>query len=275
MPTSARARVLAVLEILAAFAIAALVFWGISLLPLPQEEAGLSVWGLSFPEYGAVLLLVLGALVLVRRNLAAYGLCFRPIGYHLAVTAIGVVPVLTLSVSLAMLDWGRLPGALLVAVIAVAGLVLLAWMLRKRPTLGEQDLTLSGLALLPLLLTLRQGLQVDTILLKMAYFYLLVGPAEELLFRGYIQSRLNQAFGRPRRFFGVPWGWGLVISSLLFGLWHVVFRPTDPTAWLHGLWTTFAGLLFGYLREKTASLVAPTLLHGVLNYVPFVDLFAL
>lgn len=274
MPTSARARVLAVVEVLAAFAIAALLFWGISLVPLPRGEGDLTFWSFSFPEYGAVLLLVLGALLLMRRNLAAYGVCFRPIGYHLGVTAIGLVPVLILSVTLAMLGWSRISGALAVAAIAVVTLVLLAWMLWKRPTLGAPDLPLSSLALLPLFLALQEGLRVDTILLKTAYFYLFVGPAEELLFRGYIQSRLNQVFGRPRRFFGVPWGWGLLVSSLLFGLWHVVFRPTDPTAWLHGLWTVFAGLVFGYLREKTGSLVAPALLHGVLNYIPLVDLFA-
>lgn len=265
-------KILALVESCFVFTLAVLVFWGIAQLPLGLDDGGLTVWSLSFPEYGAILLLILGALVLTRRNLAAYGLRFRPVGYHLGIAAIGLVPFLVLSATLAMLDWRRWPGALIVSAVALAALVLLAWMLRKRPTLGQPDLPLAGLALVPAFLMLQQGPQIDAILLKTLYAYLFVGPAEELLFRGYIQSRLNQAFGRPWRFFGVSWGWGLIMTSVLFGLWHVVFRPTDPTAWLHGLWTVFAGFLFGYLREKTGSLVAPSILHGVLNYVPFMEL---
>jgi membrane protease YdiL (CAAX protease family) len=46
--------------------------------------------------------------------------------------------------------------------------------------------------------------------------------SEEILYRGYIQSRLNQAFDTPWRFLGVDWSWGIVITSFLFGLSHIL-----------------------------------------------------
>ena len=98
--------------------------------------------------------------------------------------------------------------------------------------------------------------------------FVFAGPAQETVFRGYIQSRLN-TIGRPYQFFGVTWGWGLVASALFFGVWHVVapftLHGTFDLAWPHGLWTFGAGLLFGFVREKTGGIVASALLHGVLN----------
>ena len=48
------------------------------------------------------------------------------------------------------------------------------------------------------------------------------GFGEEVFYRGYIQSRVDQSFGRPCRWHGFEFGMGLLISSLLFGLLHVL-----------------------------------------------------
>ena len=94
------------------------------------------------------------------------------------------------------------------------------------------------------------------------------GFGEEFVWRGYVQSRLNQAFGRPWTFFGVQCGPGLLIASLLFGLLHA-FNTYDPAAgqyhlaWGWALWTVFSGLLFGLIREKTGSLLACGIAHGL------------
>jgi hypothetical protein len=45
------------------------------------------------------------------------------------------------------------------------------------------------------------------------------------MFRGYIQSRLNTAFGRPFRLWGVPWGWGLVITAREWTAFHFPDPP--------------------------------------------------
>jgi membrane protease YdiL (CAAX protease family) len=94
-----------------------------------------------------------------------------------------------------------------------------------------------------------------------------VALSEEIFFRGYIQSRLNSVFGRPRHFFGIQWGWGLIISSVLFGLWHCAWKP-EILEWPHVLWTMLAGLIFGIVREKSEGVFAPAILHGIMNYGP-------
>jgi hypothetical protein len=40
------------------------------------------------------------------------------------------------------------------------------------------------------------------------------GFGEEIFFRGYIQSRVDQAFGLPFRLLGFEFGPGLLVSSL-------------------------------------------------------------
>jgi membrane protease YdiL (CAAX protease family) len=53
------------------------------------------------------------------------------------------------------------------------------------------------------------------------FYPLFVAFGEEILFRGYMQSRLSAVFGKPYRFFEVRIGWGANIASNLFGLIHI------------------------------------------------------
>ena len=97
---------------------------------------------------------------------------------------------------------------------------------------------------------------------------LFLGFGEELLFRGYIESRLNAVLGGPFQFFGVNWGWGTLIASALFGFMHVLNLSSlinghwQLQPWW-GFWTFFSGLVLGFVREKTGSIVASTILHGL------------
>jgi membrane protease YdiL (CAAX protease family) len=76
--------------------------------------------------------------------------------------------------------------------------------------------------------------------------------------------------------------WATVGSAVLFGLWHVLpaldlLRTNealrgDSSAWrtfrtVLGtvVFTTLAGLVFGELRHRTGSLLAPVLLHWATN----------
>jgi hypothetical protein len=95
-----------------------------------------------------------------------------------------------------------------------------------------------------------------------------LGVWERRVTAPYIQSRLNAAFGRPFRFYGVPWGWGLVVGAFLFGLMHLLNLGSLTSgdwhpAWWWGVWTFFSGLVFGFVREKTDSIFVPTLFHGL------------
>lgn len=86
-----------------------------------------------------------------------------------------------------------------------------------------------------------------------------VGLSEEFFFRGYLQTQLNAACGRPHRLLGAPWGRGLVYAALLFGLCHIV------TGDLTRMRVAFFGLFAGWLRERTGTIAVPAAYHGVAN----------
>ncbi len=88
---------------------------------------------------------------------------------------------------------------------------------------------------------------------------LIVGLSEEFFFRGYVQTQFNRWLGRPYRFLGAEWGWGLIAASVLFGLCHLV--EGDLTR----IRVVFFGLFAGWLRERTATIAVPAAYHGVAN----------
>jgi membrane protease YdiL (CAAX protease family) len=96
----------------------------------------------------------------------------------------------------------------------------------------------------------------------MMVFYQLfyVGLSEELFFRGYLQVRLDEVFGRPYRLWGTEWGLGLLGANLLFTLGHGVTGGD-----LKHLSVFFPGLLFGWLQARTGATLAPVLFHGLSN----------
>lgn len=109
-----------------------------------------------------------------------------------------------------------------------------------------------------------------TIASAIVFQFYLAGFGEEILFRGYFQSRLNQDFGRPWTIKGVSFGPGLLIASALFGVLHILnpFNPLMGKFELDLLWgisSFFGGLLFGFLREKTGIVLSASLGHGLLD----------
>jgi membrane protease YdiL (CAAX protease family) len=76
----------------------------------------------------------------------------------------------------------------------------------------------------------------------------LLGPlAEEIVFRGYLQGALGATFGAPL---------ALVASAAMFGWIH---------GWSYALPIGLLGLLFGWLRLRHRSLLAPVTAHAVHN----------
>lgn len=91
--------------------------------------------------------------------------------------------------------------------------------------------------------------------------FLLIGPGEELLFRGVIQNSLVESLGR------VP---GIVLATLLFAAAHV-FSLTGP---LTGRAVTVLllfvpGLVLALTYDYTRNLVVPSLVHGAYNATLF------
>lgn len=95
----------------------------------------------------------------------------------------------------------------------------------------------------------------------MLWFHLVsVSLPEEFFFRAYLQSRLDQCWGAPLRVGGAPVGWGLIASSAAFALVH----PAFGQAWVK-LDVFFPSLVFGWLRARTGSIVAPVVFHWFCN----------
>ncbi len=105
----------------------------------------------------------------------------------------------------------------------------------------------------------RIAFQEDGLLLLL-YHLLCVAMPEEVFYRGYMQSRLGAAFSWKVNLLGGRVGFAWVYTALLFAAGHYVIslRPESLA--------TFApGLLFGWLRERTGSVVASTLFHALCN----------
>jgi membrane protease YdiL (CAAX protease family) len=160
--------------------------------------------------------------------------------------------------ALSFVPWGGWSGVVSLAA-PIAALLLFAYVLRKPAEAGAM-----AVGCLLLALPMRG---VPAAAGGVAFYLLLLGPAEEVLFRGAIQSRLNLGFGRPFAFGATRWGWGAVITSALFGLMHVVNLYAlleghwNPNWWAGPVEFCFA-LPFAYLRERTGGVVAPALLHA-------------
>lgn len=92
------------------------------------------------------------------------------------------------------------------------------------------------------------------------FMFLVVGPAEEILFRGVVQNRLRE--GLPK----IP---AIVLASALFAAVHVVaLAGQDPVGIAQTLVILFVPSLgFGFIYEYTENIVVPSLLHGFHNSV--------
>ncbi|WP_293643422.1 CPBP family intramembrane glutamic endopeptidase, BDIM_20840 family [Sphingopyxis sp. RIFCSPHIGHO2_12_FULL_65_19] len=93
------------------------------------------------------------------------------------------------------------------------------------------------------------------------------GIEEELFYRGLLLFALDQAFRGRRRFLGVDWGWGAVLSSMLFGMAHA-FGYSDGQFSFDAITmalTAVPAFLAVWLRLRTGSVLLPVLLHNFGN----------
>jgi len=87
-----------------------------------------------------------------------------------------------------------------------------------------------------------------------------IAMAEEVFHRGYLMSALEDRWPPKRRIFGVPMGFGALLSSFLFACGHLL-----AMAQIGRLATFFPALVFAWLWRKSGSLWAPALFHTAAN----------
>jgi membrane protease YdiL (CAAX protease family) len=111
-----------------------------------------------------------------------------------------------------------------------------------------------------------------------AFLLIMPGLAEELVFRGVYQSLLNRIFGKPWRLANAEFGWGLIISAVLFAGSNGLVA-VDPQLHarivLHAAIAPFLlSLVSGWVRERTDSIWPSVFGHNLSNIViPFASLF--
>jgi len=139
----------------------------------------------------------------------------------------------------------RLVGKLLLVAVAIVAVIVLAQLAAAR---------LGGLRW-----TLRPSFRPasDQYLLWFTLAVLWAPLIEEPLYRGIVQARLHALVGR------MP---ALLVSSMLFWVMHWVMRGQISSP--HHL---VAGILLGGVYARTRSLLAPIVLHALINVVIIVD----
>ena len=93
--------------------------------------------------------------------------------------------------------------------------------------------------------------------------FLVVALAEEFFYRGFLQTRLREAFPQGRVWLGVKFGPAFWITQALFAVGHLAeFHP-----WRLAVF--FPAVLFGMLRERTGRLPAGIAFHALCNLAIF------
>lgn len=101
----------------------------------------------------------------------------------------------------------------------------------------------------------------QTLLWLIPLSILVIGPSEELLFRGIIQGRLREAFG--------PVG-AVVLASATFAPAHILALTGSIRALAVTIAILFVpALVFGATYELTDNLVVPAVIHGAYNATIF------
>lgn len=91
------------------------------------------------------------------------------------------------------------------------------------------------------------------LLILITFSMVLVGPVEELFFRGYVQKGFEDSLGRVK-------GW--ILTSLLFGLMHGlnIVRAIAPTL--------VAGLFLGFIWQRLGrNTTAVAIMHGIYDSI--------
>ncbi|MGC4064207.1 MAG: MrtC family glutamic-type intramembrane protease [Polyangiaceae bacterium] len=89
---------------------------------------------------------------------------------------------------------------------------------------------------------------------------LVVALPEEVFYRGYLQTSLDDAWKSRVKLFGGTLSPGLVVTSAIFALGHVLTEP-NPSR----LAVFFPSLLFGWLRTRTRGVGASVGFHALSN----------
>jgi len=228
--------------------------------------------------YFSPILIILGA----KRDFKNYGITNDNwqfgVDIAMSIFLFALIPYLLGILIINFLGWGILEpfGALIITGLWIVTLFLVLESIKKRDINKQISsrksrnnlITILILLLVPILLGIILNKFSGKLVSLILWQFFVSGFGEEFKYRGYFQSTINREFGRPYRIRGIQFGLGLIISSILFSISHILnpFNPFIGNFELTIWWGTFslvAGFVFGLLREKTESILAPAIFHGL------------
>ncbi|HEX4620133.1 MAG TPA: MXAN_2755 family glutamic-type intramembrane protease [Myxococcaceae bacterium] len=86
-----------------------------------------------------------------------------------------------------------------------------------------------------------------------------VALPEEFFYRGFMQARLRDAWPQGRIFLGARLGPAFLVTAVLFALGHLAIFEVWRLA------VFFPALLFGWMRERTGTVLGSALFHAACN----------
>ena len=95
--------------------------------------------------------------------------------------------------------------------------------------------------------------------------FLVIGPGEELLFRGAIQGTLRRVYAP------IP---GILVASALFSVPHIISVAANG-AFAYLIVVFILGIILGTIYEWTDNLVVPALVHGAYNAITFISIYTM
>lgn len=98
----------------------------------------------------------------------------------------------------------------------------------------------------------------------LAFQLTMPGIAEEFVYRGVFIALLHRALPSAE---GAARWWPVVVTAVAFGLWHGLSVDEGQVGfdWLSASFPFVGGLAYGWLRERTGSVLFPTLAHNAGN----------
>jgi membrane protease YdiL (CAAX protease family) len=105
---------------------------------------------------------------------------------------------------------------------------------------------------------------------QMTFQWIVVGLAEETMFRGLIQTYLMEHLRGYVDVIGHRLHIGTILGAILWGLFHFINILVMPLGPVLGtvIFTTLAGLLMGYAYQETRSLLTTIIVHNTLFGFP-------
>lgn len=103
----------------------------------------------------------------------------------------------------------------------------------------------------------------------LAFQLTMPGLEEEIFYRGVLLLALERAFTGRHRILGVEWGWGTLLSCLMFGLAHA-FGVSDGRVSFDLVTmalTAVPSIIGVWLVLRTGSLLLPVVLHNFGNAI--------